>query len=85
MEIILNLGLCNAKLACGLKFGQGILTTVEEQIAYFIHPPISISMGQDFNDCGRLRNLDCRFICFLYIWNNFQRIYRNLVNNDLNV
>ena len=33
MEFVINLGLCNDKLACGLKFGQGILTTAEEQIA----------------------------------------------------
>ena len=61
MEFIVNLGLYNDKLACDLKFGQGILTTVEEQNAYFSHPPISMARLQ----CGRLWNLDCRFICFL--------------------
>ena len=43
MEFVINLGLCNDKLACGLKFGQGILTTVEEQNAYFSHPLISMT------------------------------------------
>ena len=46
MEFIEILGLCNDKLACGLKFGQGILKTVEEQIAYFSHPPISMDRLQ---------------------------------------
>ena len=32
MEFVENLWLCNDKLAGGLKFEQGILTTVEEQL-----------------------------------------------------
>ena len=83
MEFIVNLGLCNHKLACGLKFGQGILTTVEEQNAYFSHPPISMARFQ-----WLWQTLEFELSIHLFsiiIWNDFQRIYRNLVNNGLNV
>ena len=60
MEFIVNLGLCNDKLACGLKFGQGILTTVEEQIAYTL--ATLRYQWQDFNHC------DCTIVADFGIW-----------------
>ena len=82
MEFIVNLGLCNDKLACGLTFGQGILlTTVEEQNAYFSHPPISMARLWQTLEFG----LSIHWFSIIIIWNNFQQIYRILVNNGLNV
>ena len=86
MEFIVNLGFCNDKLACGLKFGQGILTTVEEQNAYFSHPPISMARLQRLWQIVANPQFGLSIHLFsIIIWNNFQRIYQNLVNNGLNV
>ena len=63
MEFVINLGLCNDKLACGLKFGQGILTTAWKSRTRTL--ATLRYQWLDFSDRGRLWNLDCRFICLL--------------------
>ena len=83
MEFIVNLGLCNDKISLWLKIWTGNPSTVEEQNAYFSHPPISMARFQ-----WLWQTLEFELSIHLFsiiIWNNFQRIYRILVNNGLNV
>ena len=86
MEFIVNLGLCNDKLACGLKFGQGILTTVEELIAYTL--ATLRYQWQDFNDCTIVADFGIWIFDSFVSYNHLEQFsanISNLVNNGLNV